>query len=52
MSGQIKQQQTIKRLGGWREREREREKEGERDRKTEGDRKTDGDRERPCYFET
>ena len=52
MSGQIKQQQTIKRLGGWRERERKREKEGERDRKTEGDRKTDGDRERPCYFET
>ena len=54
MSEQIKQQQTIKRLGGWRERERERkrEKEGERDRKTEGDRKTDGDRERPCYFET
>ena len=52
MSGQSKQQQTIKRLGGWRERESEREREGERDRKTEGDRKTDRDRERPCYFET
>ena len=54
MSGQSKQPQTIKRLGGWRERERakEREREGERDRKTEGDRKTDRDRERPCYFET
>ena len=30
MSGQSKQQQTIKRLGGWRERERKRERGRER----------------------